>query len=344
MVKKENRHFVNEFIPKVSRTFALAIKFLPVELRHTVFTAYLLCRVADTIEDSPFIAPDEKQARLLHLKNLLMAGVEGGSVSQDEIAPLYLAVDSQQGDDHRLLSKSRELFEVLSELPSDKRRIIYRWAGEMAGGMAEFSKFTAPQEDQVIALESVAQWDRYCYYVAGTVGWMLTELFIAQFRIEKNVADEMKRLCNSFGLGLQKVNTIKDVPGDMARGVVFLPQDLMAKHGLSASLLKDAKRAKALNGFVQDLVEITGQHLDDAISYTILLPERLKGVRIFLSVPVFLARETLTLIAANPVQTMVGPPVKLTRRDVVRLTAMARLHSSSNETLKSYYLKLKRKK
>ncbi len=214
----------------------------------------------------------------------------------------------------------------------------------MAGGMAEFSEITAPGEGRIVALDSVAQWDRYCYYVAGTVGRMLTDLFISQYGPEKNIALEMMRLCDSFGLGLQKVNTIKDVPGDMARGVVFLPKDLMEKHSLTPSSLSDGRQKKALSAFVGDLAANAGQHLDDAISYTVLLPERLKGVRMFLTVPVFLARETLTLVAANPVQTMVGPPVKISRKDVIHLTAMARLHSRSNESLKSYYLKLKRKK
>jgi farnesyl-diphosphate farnesyltransferase len=341
MIKRESKLFVSEFIPKVSRTFALAIKFLPIELRHTVFTAYLLCRVVDTIEDSPHIATADKRERLLHLNKLLISGAKGTLINPNDIVPLYQGINPEQGHDHRLLGKSLELFDVLSELPDTKRRIIYHWAGEMAGGMAGFVDMTIQGKGKIAALKNTLEWDRYCYCVAGTVGQMLTGLIIAQYDLEKNIADEMTRLSNSFGLGLQKVNTIKDVPGDMARGVVYLPNDIMAKHGLMPEKLRDTNHEKLLTTFIRELVDIAETHLDDAMEYTILLPERLKGVRMFLTVPVLLAQATLKLIVKYPVQTMVGPAVKISHQDVIHLTAMAKLYSPSNEALMKYYLKQK---
>ena len=44
--------FCNDMLPRVSRTFAICIRLLPPDLEHSVLIAYLLCRVADTIEDS----------------------------------------------------------------------------------------------------------------------------------------------------------------------------------------------------------------------------------------------------------------------------------------------------
>ena len=343
MTDKANKLFVNKFIPRVSRTFALAIKFLPVELRHPVFSAYLLCRVADTIEDSPHIRPDDKRDRLLYLNKLLSSAADGAKITPKNISPLYRDINPEHGHDHRLLVESLKLFDVLAELPHEKRKIIYHWAGEMAGGMAEFTQLTARHENQIVAFENVAQWDRYCYYVAGTVGHMLTELFISEYRFDPDTADNMLRLCDSFGLGLQKVNTIKDVPGDMARGIVFLPKNIMEKYDLSPIILGNKSNGASLANFVRELTDLSTHHLDDAVEYTVLIPERLKGVRMFLAVPVLLARATLNLINKFPVQTMVGPAVKISHADVARLTAMAKLHSPSNVALKKYYLKLKTK-
>ena len=42
-----------DHLQKVSRTFALTIPLLPPDLRDYVGNAYLLCRIADTIEDDP---------------------------------------------------------------------------------------------------------------------------------------------------------------------------------------------------------------------------------------------------------------------------------------------------
>ncbi len=322
----------------------MAIKFLPANLRHPVFTAYLLCRLADTIEDSPFISANEKGIRLRYLKELLSSSSDCSKISADQIAPLYRAMDPAYGDDHRLLGKSAELFEVLGELPEIQRRIIFRWAGDMAGGMAEFVEVMTDGTKTVDGLKDRAQWDRYCYYVAGTVGHMLTELFIAEYNLDIRIASDMNQFCDSFGLGLQKVNTIKDVPGDRKRGIIFLPKDIMGKYHLTPDSLGNSGRESEKSKFVHELVDIAAAHLEDAIKYTVSIPERLKGIRLFLAVPIFLAEETLNLINRYPVRTMVGPPVKISHADVARLTAMARKHSGSNIGLEKYHGRLKSKR
>ena len=52
----EELHYQDEVLPGVSRTFALTIPRLPEPLRASVTNAYLLCRIADTIEDEPTIS------------------------------------------------------------------------------------------------------------------------------------------------------------------------------------------------------------------------------------------------------------------------------------------------
>jgi farnesyl-diphosphate farnesyltransferase len=51
--------YQDQILPYVSRTFALTIPELPAELRTSVTCAYLLCRIADTIEDEPALSPPE---------------------------------------------------------------------------------------------------------------------------------------------------------------------------------------------------------------------------------------------------------------------------------------------
>src|SRR5213082_2692121 len=46
-----DERYQEEILPHVSRTFALTIPQLPPALRTAVTNAYLLCRIADTIED-----------------------------------------------------------------------------------------------------------------------------------------------------------------------------------------------------------------------------------------------------------------------------------------------------
>jgi len=52
--------FCSDMLPRVSRTFAICIRLLPADLEHSVLIAYLLCRVADTIEDTTGLNSAEK--------------------------------------------------------------------------------------------------------------------------------------------------------------------------------------------------------------------------------------------------------------------------------------------
>ena len=57
-------NFQDQILPDVSRTFALTIPQLPMPLRAAVTNAYLLCRIADTIEDEPALSPGESRVFL----------------------------------------------------------------------------------------------------------------------------------------------------------------------------------------------------------------------------------------------------------------------------------------
>src|SRR5471032_2720453 len=54
-----DRH-TRSILPLVSRTFALGIKLLPSRLEPPVRLGYLLCRIADTLEDDLALAPGRK--------------------------------------------------------------------------------------------------------------------------------------------------------------------------------------------------------------------------------------------------------------------------------------------
>ena len=60
--------YQDQILPHVSRTFALTIPQLPAPLRIAVTNAYLLCRIADTIEDEPALSPGETLAFLERFK------------------------------------------------------------------------------------------------------------------------------------------------------------------------------------------------------------------------------------------------------------------------------------
>ena len=63
-----NEGYQDQILPHVSRTFALTIPQLPTRLKVAVTNAYLLCRIADTIEDEPALSPADTLALLERFK------------------------------------------------------------------------------------------------------------------------------------------------------------------------------------------------------------------------------------------------------------------------------------
>ena len=58
----EDEAYQQQILQGVSRTFALTIPQLPPALARVVGNAYLLCRIADTIEDDPGLSyPQQRE-------------------------------------------------------------------------------------------------------------------------------------------------------------------------------------------------------------------------------------------------------------------------------------------
>ena len=73
-------------LPGVSRTFALTIPVLPERLSKVVTNAYLLCRIADTIEDDAALT-DRQKTRFHDRFLAVIKGREDAGAFARELAP-----------------------------------------------------------------------------------------------------------------------------------------------------------------------------------------------------------------------------------------------------------------
>src|ERR1700722_15240599 len=78
-----DKDYQDRVLPQVSRTFALTIPQLPAALRDAVTNAYLLCRIADTIEDEPALSPAETLAYLQRFKGVLSGSADASNLASD---------------------------------------------------------------------------------------------------------------------------------------------------------------------------------------------------------------------------------------------------------------------
>lgn len=70
----------------------------------------------------------------------------------------------------------------------------------------------------------------YCYQAAGTVGLAMAHLLGAR-------SQQALTAARHLGIALQLTNILRDVGGDLAHGRIYLPQDELARFGLSSAAL-----------------------------------------------------------------------------------------------------------
>ena len=328
----EDLAFCRAALPRVSRTFALSIEALPEGLREAVRTAYLLCRVVDTIEDGAGLRLTDRLQLFAELERAL-AG--------DEVDPRALELRCRalmgavEPDERTLCEHAGAVLRAYRALPRAQRQAIRPWVEEMARGMKEHVLRSGPSGR--LELDSLPELERYCYFVAGTVGRLLTELFClvlpAASAAERAALEE---LGVSFGIGLQLVNIVKDAADDIARGACFLPKQLAAEAGVElAELLAPERRGQALS-VIGALCERARHHLERAKRYTELwpLPEG-AAMRLFCAVPLALALGTLDQVERGDRALRSGPAPKMSREAVGRILGQAaravRSHSGLDE-------------
>jgi farnesyl-diphosphate farnesyltransferase len=257
----------------VSRTFALTIPQLPTELRRVVSNAYLLCRIADTVEDDN--AVNSEQTRDLgNMFTQVVAGNVPAKQFSDELYPLLSEQTIEE--EHDLIKNTESVIRITHSFNKNQRNALERCVRIMAKGMADYQ-----DTETLDGLENLAAMDEYCYYVAGVVGEMLTELF-CDYSDEINTnKDELMRLAVSFGQGLQMTNILKDIWDDRARGACWLPRDIFEKEGFDLSELNENNKNEKFQRGLEQLIGIARDHLNDALTYTLILPPEEKGIRKF---------------------------------------------------------------
>ena len=308
----------------VSRTFALTIPELPETLRDVVGNAYLLCRIADCIEDEPTLTPREKQ----RFANRFVDAVEGRGSATAFGAALAAALSSATPRGERdLVVNTPRVIGIAREFRVGQRLPVARCVRIMASGMSEFQ-----QLDTSAGLKDLRQLDRYCYVVAGVVGEMLTELFCDYSNEIKTRREELLPLAVSFGQGLQMTNILKDVGEDLGRGACWLPRDIFRDAGFDLRRLPAGRDNPAFGRGVVELVGIARGHLVDALRFVQLIPVKETGIRRHCVWALAMAVVTLRRIAATPTFRS-GREVKISRRSVRAVTTLGSCVARSNWAL-----------
>jgi farnesyl-diphosphate farnesyltransferase len=304
--------YAEETLDKVSRTFALNIKVLNENLRRPVLLAYLYMRMADTIEDDSELPALEKRSLLKKFSQALNLG--GKNISEF-VEALPESWKNSEKEDRALCYNASVVLPLLLEYPEPVANAVKKSVEEMCEGMAEFTG---------LSIESEADLDRYCYFVAGLVGNMLTELFSISGKFSEKRQKKLRELAVSFGLALQLVNITKDIQEDSLRKVCFVPLEFFRRHGINSvqEFFSPSTPQQSKNAVIGELVKKAKKHLQDAKNYIKILPRLEHRMRLFCLWP--------SLMAADNLRVIENGGTKITRETVKKIVRHSTIFGWSN--------------
>ncbi|MGR9051869.1 MAG: phytoene/squalene synthase family protein [Gammaproteobacteria bacterium] len=305
----------------VSRTFALTIPQLPKPLYQPVANAYLLCRIVDTIEDEISLDAEQKKSFCSRFIEITETGRGAESFSR-ELAPLLS--DRTIPAEHTLIRVVPRVIGITHKFDPDQINALAECIKTMAKGMPVFQA-----QDLNHGLPTMSDMDNYCYYVAGCVGEMLAKLFCHYSPEIAARREELLRLSVSFGQGLQMTNILKDIWDDAERGVCWLPQDIFTETGFDLTELTPETDDERFRLGLEHLISIAHKHLENALTYTQMIPAKESGIRNFCLWALGMAVLTLKKIKTN-LDFKRSSQVKISRKSVKATILATRLTGRSN--------------
>uniref|UniRef100_A0A7S0ZHI8 squalene synthase n=1 Tax=Timspurckia oligopyrenoides TaxID=708627 RepID=A0A7S0ZHI8_9RHOD len=270
--------FCYEYLGKVSRSFAMVIMELDDELRDPVCIFYLVLRALDTVEDD---TAKDSQARI-DLCTQFYKKLE---------LPEWSTSEYGYAHEKELLEQFSAVLACFGSLPEKYRKVISDITRRMGKGMAEHI-----HDKECI---SVADYDQYCFYVAGLVGIGLSSMFVASGR-EDRFFVENDHLSISMGLFLQKVNIIRDYLEDIHDARTFWPREIWSEFSPTGELSAfkhpeyRMEAVECLNAMITDAL----RHVPDCIQYMSRIQNSF--VFNFVAIPQVMAIGTLAECFNNP--------------------------------------------
>lgn len=311
---EEDLAWCYDVVQDVSRTFAITVSQLEEPMARDICVGYLLCRVADTIEDARHIPP-ATQASLLDTYSRVLDPGDDMSVQQftDE-ATEWIPEDA--GDDWTVVENTPRVIRCFRATPSTSQETVRPAVRDLVSGMAMFVR--RYEDAGGLRLRTEEELSEYCWYAAGTVGRLVTGLVTTDQ--SERVTERLYASGWSFALLLQLVNVAKDVSVDYTEeNNVYVPQELFDRHGLSVADIGSSANAEAFVPVVRDIVGWAQSQLDGAQTWLEMMPTERGNTRPAWAIPFLLAVATLRELSDRPADVIAEGDVKVSRGEVMAI-------------------------
>jgi len=221
---------VREIVERSGTSFFWAMRFLPQARRQAIFAVYAFCREVDDIADEDIQTPPEKHAAL--------------DIWRKDIAQLYASqvLPERESSNAAVLTILHDAINTYGLEQADFIGVIDGMQMDIDGPII------APNMDELLL---------YCDRVASAVGRLCVPIFGQPDAKGRKVADHL-------GLALQLTNIIRDVPEDAEIDRLYLPSDLLEKHGINTRDPKGVAEHASLPLVCEELGRRAQQAYDDS--------------------------------------------------------------------------------
>jgi len=313
---------LRDLLKQVSRLFYTTLVVVPADVRDQIGLGYLFARAADTIADTDLI----DRSRRLDFLSQLKAQFVNDQISWSQIRDIQRAMSPLQQDSSErvLLERLEDCFRLFQDCSPEDRRRVQRLMTTLTQGMEmDLSRFPGQSVDELTALKTIDDLDRYTYYVAGCVGEFWTDLMCAhRAALASWNVRQMSDVGVRFGKGLQLTNIVKDIAHDLQKGRCYIPETMLAEAGLTPRDLLDQSNLSRFRPVLSKLVRMATEHLDQGWMYTMAIPRHEMRLRLSCMWPILSAGESLKLVLHSPDLLNPAVKVKIPRSKVYQILAL----------------------
>lgn len=309
----EELEWCHDIVVDVSRTFAITVDQLDPPMSDRICVGYLICRIADTVEDAAHIPPATQVTLLDQYRRVL---VEDESILEfRDAVDEWIPAPEHRSDDWEVVAQAPRVFDAFQSLPATSQDAIRKPAAELVEGMGLYVDRYA--DSGGLRIRTIEELEDYCWYAAGTVGELVTNLLVEDATADE--AETMRANAQSFALLLQLVNIAKDVGSDYhEENNVYLPAEWLADAGISPDDVGDPTYADSVASVVDRVVDRAADYVDDAQQYLMAMPETQGNSLGAWAIPQLLAVGTIRELRKRPGD-VVDDDVKVSRAEVYTL-------------------------
>ncbi|NHJ15167.1 MAG: phytoene/squalene synthase family protein [Candidatus Thorarchaeota archaeon] len=229
-----------------ARSFHFASRYLNNEERRSIAALYAFCRLVDDFADELDLPKDQLERELDVLKNLVTKMSEGKVFAH----PLFRAF----GD---TLVKYKIPVKYLYDLVEGVRMDI-----------------------NLTEICTVDELDKYCYYVASTVGIMMCHIW-------RRIEPETLERAADLGHAMQITNILRDIEEDYENGRIYIPLETRREFKVDESDFNNKRVSPNFKWMIQHLIararsiyaraEVGNRDLPPGAAFTVKVAGRVYG-------------------------------------------------------------------